>query len=822
MKRYFLSAFSAVCLILAGSLSFTGCNQEVDLDTNQYKETVALNAYGPLPVLRGGTLRFVGSNLDQIASIELPGASPITSIEVIQSGIPSEIRVIVPHDNCEEGVVVLVAKDGTRIEAKTHISYIVGLHPAHITIPASAKPGETIRISVPQDGDEYLDIVHMVEFAKGVQVGEEAFTAHTRYVIELAVPETAMTGKLNLYTADLTDPVVAETATNYQIITTDSVLEVETPAVTIVSSPRGEATEDGIVTVKQGETLRFTGTLFDLVESVKIGSLVITDLTKDSATSMSVVVPAEAGDETVYLVCSSGVEVPVATLETVAPSGVTASPIPVKAGKSLTLSGKDMDVVVSVEFPGGGKVSGDAITLSADKVVVNAVPSKATDDTPVKLYRANGKSVETDYQLVVPVVTGYDNSTVNAGAALTILGTDLDLVKTVQFGDGSDEVSVSGSEDKIEIAAVPMNAKSGKPVLKLENGVVVEGTELKVNEALFCYVTEMPVFDEDNTPKAGSTLIVPVANGDKLTGVQINGTDCQYILTSDSQLIIGIPEEAAASSKLTLISSNGEVTYDITVIPATEVTLTLWSGLIDLAWSEPNAIYLTADAFADVPAGARMTLYFTLNPAHWTQIWFEAGDNNHLVFTDTTDGALAFDRNLVPTDVFGWDGTNVRNLEATVILTQEVLDLIREKNVFNIRGGNGGGVFLTKLTVSWTRVFEKDLADYVQNMNGTPITYPYKMTWGDDGRFKLSRDLLLNEIGVKKGSIFRVYKTAGSTGQVQINNSSWSAIDYLKDWNGDVELMEKEFDDAMMEAVNNGGLVIQGGLPGITKIAILP
>ena len=34
--------------------------------------------------------------------------------------------------------------------------------------------------------------------------------------------------------------------------------------------------------------------------------------------------------------------------------------------------------------------------------------------------------------------------------------------------------------------------------------------------------------------------------------------------------------------------------------------------------------------------------------------------------------------------------------------------------------------------------------------------------------------------------------------------------------------MEKEFDDAMMEAVNNGGLVIQGGLPGITKIAILP
>lgn len=819
MKRYFLSAFSAVCLILAGSLSFTGCNQELDLDTNQYKETVALNAYGPLPVLRGGTLRFLGSNLEQIASIELPGASPITSIEVVKSGIPSEIRITVPHDDCQEGAVFLVAKDGTRIEAKTHIKYLEGLNPAHITIPASARPGETIRITVPESGDEYLDMVHMVEFSKGVQVGEKAFTAHTRYVIELAVPENAQTGKLNLYTADITDPAIAETVTNYQIISTETVLEIETPAATKVSSPRGETTTGGFVTIKQGEALHFTGSLFDLVESVKIGSLVITDLARVSASEFTVTVPAEAGDETVYLVCTSGVEVPVATLETVTPSDIAASPSPVKAGKALTLSGKDMDIVVSVEFPGSGKVSGDAITVSEDKVVVNAVPFKATDGAPVKLHMANGKSVETAYQLVVPTVTGYDNASVNAGAPLTILGTDLDLVKTVQFGDGSDEVAVSGTEEKIDIAAVPMNAKSGKPVLKLENGVTIEGTELKINEALFCYITEMPVFDEENTPKAGSTLVVPVANGDKLTGVQINGTDCQYILTTDGQLIVGIPEDASASSELTLVSSNGSVSYDIAVIPATEVTKTLWSGLINLGWSEPNAIYLTAEAFEELPVGARMTLSYTLNPAQWAQIWFEAGDDVHLVFTDTTDDALAFDRSLVPTNVYGWDANNVRNLESTVVLTQEVLDLIREKNRFNIRGG---GAILTKLTVSWTRVLEKDIADFVTNMNGTPITYPYKLTWGDDGRFKLPKDLLLNEIGVKKGSVLRVYKAAGNTGQVQINNNSWSALYYLKDWAGDVELMEQEFDDAMMEAVNNGGLVIQGGLPGITKIAILP
>ena len=115
-----------------------------------------------------------------------------------------------------------------------------------------------------------------------------------------------------------------------------------------------------------------------------------------------------------------------------------------------------------------------------------------------------------------------------------------------------------------------------------------------------------------------------------------------------------------------------------------------------------------------------------------------------------------------------------------------------------------------------------DLSQYVSNHSGTPVSYPYTFTWDDNGRFNLPSDLLLNEFKVKSGSIFRVTKTAGNTGQVQINDTSWTAIDYLADWAGDVEVMEKVFDDDMMNAVNNGGLIIQGDLKGITKIEIVP
>ncbi|MBR1490946.1 MAG: hypothetical protein IJ611_09575 [Bacteroidales bacterium] len=812
MKRNKFSTVWAACLLLAGSLSITGCNNEADLDTNQYQETVALNAYGPLPVLRGGTLRFLGSNLDQIASIELPGAAPITSIEVVKGGIPSEIRITVPHDDCQKGAVVLVAKDGTRIEAKTHITYLEGLDPAHITIPASARPGETIRITVPESGDEYLDMVHMVEFAKGVQVSEKAFTAHSRYVIELAVPENAQTGKLNLYTADITDPEIAETVTNYQIITTETVLEIETPTATKVSSPRGDATADGVVTVKQGETLQFTGSLFNLVESVKIGSLVISDLDRESASAMSLVVPAEAADETVYLVCTSGIEVPVATLLTVAPSEVTASPEPVKAGQALTLSGKDMDVVVSVEFPNGGTLSGDAIAVFADKVVVNAVPSKATDGAPVKLHMANGKSVEAVYRLVVPVITAYSVNPVSAGSPIEITGTDLDLVAGVAFGAG--EVALaSGDVTATAIqTVVPMEATSGKPAFKLANGTQVEGPELKIEEAVFCYITELP--DEENKPDAGSIVCVPVKNGDKLVQVTVDGTPVNFVFDEkNSTLTFGIPIATGSTGKVKLISSNGEVEYNLPVKPATEVEKVVFVGPVSIDWSS-NRIYVEDAAMEGVPETAVMHMEFTQHEA-WGQVQINYADWSQIPFEGTENGYLK-------TGTFNDKSVT----EIDLPLTPEILANIKEKSASRGEGHSiiiqGSNWTINKISFKWENSLEKDVAGFVTNMNGSPITYPYALTWGDNGRFRLSKDLLLNEFKVKKGSKLRVYKAAGNTGQVQINNSSWTALYYLKDWAGDVEMMEQEFDDVLMEAVMNGGLVIQGGLPGITKIAILP
>ena len=118
----------------------------------------------------------------------------------------------------------------------------------------------------------------------------------------------------------------------------------------------------------------------------------------------------------------------------------------------------------------------------------------------------------------------------------------------------------------------------------MPNGTSVEGPELNINEAVFCYFTELPA--EDAELKAGDSFTLPVANGDKLTSVEINGEKCQYVLTNNNQLIVGIPTTAKKGSKVRLVSSNGEITYTFDFIPNTEVTTVLWTGAVDLgSWS---------------------------------------------------------------------------------------------------------------------------------------------------------------------------------------------------------------------------------------------
>ncbi len=566
--KNFKNIFALAVIALAG-LSLTGCSND-DLDTNQYQGGVSLNVYGPSPVMRGGQLRFLGSNLDQIREVILPEKISITNIDVVQSGVPSEIRVTVPKDGPLPGKVILVTNTDQRIETVTDLNYIEGIEITNMT--AAAMPGDVIKI----EGD-YLNLIYSLAFADNVVVSSNDFVSWGRYAIEVRVPEEAKTGKLELYTADLT--TIDKSKVEYQIVETEKALEIGVPTISKLKG-RNEVDALGNITAKAGETITVTGSYFNVVADITIQGVSAADVQiANDGTGIMFTLPAEAPSGDIVLVCKSGIEVPVGTLTTVKPTECSAGQEPVKAGQVLTITGKDMDLVTGVIFSNVADPVTE-IQVTADYVVVT-IPETAQES--MSLQMANGETVDVPFTLVKPTVTGYDNTTVSAGGALTIQGTDLDLVKKVQFGE-SDVVEVEGTPSSITLT-VPMNAASGVPTLTLANGTTVANVpEISIQEAVFCYFTELP--GEDAELKAGDSFVLPVANGDKLTGVEINGEACQYVLSGGNQLIVGIPGNAKKGSKVRLISSNGEITYTIDFIPNTEVTTVLWTGAVDLgSWS---------------------------------------------------------------------------------------------------------------------------------------------------------------------------------------------------------------------------------------------
>ena len=795
--------FTLLVMALMG-LSLAACSND-DLDTNQYQGGVSLNAFGPSPVMRGGQLRFIGSNLDQIREVRIPGVDAITTIEVVKAGVPSEIRVTVPHDGPEVGNVVLVANNDQEITTKSTLTYTEGIVIKSIT--PSAMPGDVIEIKGDEDG--YLNLIHSMAFADNVVVSEKDFLQHDRYTIKVKVPEDAKTGKLQFYTADLTVGDAAKL--DYQIVLSDDRLIVGTPTVAKVKG-RNEVDAEGTITAKAGETVTVTGDYMQLIKAVKVGGVEITEFTiAEDGKSLSFVLPAEAPDGAIDLVCKSDVEVPAAMVETVKPSDCVAAPAPVKAGAALTISGKDMDLVTAVEFDNADALSGEAISVAADKVVVTAVPETATEGK-LRLVMANGQKVEVDFTLVKPTATGYNANPASAGSTIQIIGTDLDLVKSVDFGGAEatvekDAVSADGTTLNVK---VPMAAASGAPVLKLANGVTINAPTLTINEAVFCYVTELP--GEDAELHAGQTFVLPIANGDKLTGVEIAGKACQFIVSGNT-LTVGAPDNAKKGTSVRLISSDGEITYKIDFIPNTEITTVIWTGAHSSGeWANGfTALSWGGYDWSQVTPGTELVVTFGVDPAiGYCQMRFACGDGwGALPGTKELDGSDKDGNIKMPNDA----------KEYRLVLTQAMIDKLSDNNQGLVICG--AGFILTKVALVEHISLEVDIAGQVKTNSGKDITYPFSFQWGADGQINLTKDFLLG-LGVKKGSKLIIYKDPTAKGQVQINNSAWSAIYTIADWNPSLEVLEQEFDDAMMAGLNGGGFWIQGDLGGVKKICILP
>lgn len=569
MKTNKLSVLFLAGALLMTGVSFTSCLKGDDVDTNQYTGGISLNVFGPSPVARGGELRFLGSGMDQVTAVWIPGSGDVTDIRVISD---TEIRITVPQD-AEPGQLVLRTPQGD-ITTQTELTFTEPISIDELS-PLSVLPGDELTIK----GD-YLNLINEVIFADNVTVSAEDFVAHDRKTIRLTVPQEAQSGQV----------ILSDGAELPNLIYSEEELTVVLPAVETVAE---------LQHAKPGDRISVDGSHLDLVKEVLMPDGTAVEFALEGDHTLSFVLPANASDGEIVMVPASEVKVVIAHLTMAVPSKVVASPASgIRGGDEILLTGSSLDLVVDFSFPGvDEKVLPAAQSENELRVVV---PEKAQSGQLV-LNTGSGKQVSVAIETLKPQVDSYLPAEVPAGEALLIKGQNLDLVASVTFAGGQTVEVTAPAADELQVS-VPMEAESGNVTLNMHNGEMVEGLWLNVSKPQCCYVMELP-----EKVEAGALLELEVANGDKLQHVTVNGTQVQFILR-DSKLLVSLPADVIGAAVIELVSSNGTISYTIQVEGA--MGMCIFEGpLVIGAWE--RSAQIPAGQFADAQVGQVITVVVT-------------------------------------------------------------------------------------------------------------------------------------------------------------------------------------------------------------------
>lgn len=496
--------------IINGSL-FMGCDKS---DTDN---TIILDSFGPSPALRGGDLRFIGNNLNEVKAVVFTGLTPGSTVEVTDITIVNihEIKVAIPQD-AGPGIVTLktAQKDITTI---TPLTFSEPIEISKIT-PTSIKAGETLTI----EGD-YLNLILEVIFFDNVVVEADDFLpGQSRKKLQVVVPAEAQTGKIILSNGE---EIPIE-------VYSESEINVVLPSITAFSPE----------IIKPGKEIKISGKDLELTKSIMFsGDKEVDDFAiNDDFTEITLVTPEDIQDGTFKLIAKSTVEIEsTKPLATVMPSELAVAPKIVKNGDDLIITGKDLDLVSIIKF---NEIEAE-ITAKSETEITVTVP-EAANSAFATLETLSTKEVNTpEFSYIEPKITSFATTTLMAGTDLTVYGEDLDLIRQVVFPSAVKVVDVDPLSPTSFVVTVPSDATSGNVIF-----ITVNETEVTPDFTLTITPADIPVITKSpSSIKPGELLVI---EGTKLNLVEsvvfeneIKATE--FGTRSANLLEVVIPDNAA-------------------------------------------------------------------------------------------------------------------------------------------------------------------------------------------------------------------------------------------------------------------------------------
>lgn len=444
----------------------------------------------------------------------------------------------------------------------------------------------------------------------------------------------------------------------------------------------------------------------------------------------------------------------------------------IKAGETEVLRGTSLDQIASIELNGATVEAADFKSQTASEITF-VISSKVADGEITAVTKSGIRIPFGEITTVVPSQLVATPSPIKNGEEITISGKDMDLITGIAFPNAK-ESKLNKVETTKVTSTVPEDAQEGDITLSLDNG---------------------------KTVTVAYTLVKPTV------------TACA-------------PAAITAGEKTIIKGTDLDLVKSVTFPGDVEQTVEKFAA------QNANAIAVT------VPAACAGT-GFKLNLKNGTTINIDG----QLSIKAATDPAIA---SVTPGEAIAGStititGKNFQNIQNLYIGSYKVNRYTSRTNteiVCQVPANAEVGTYKivmedpdgNKIEGPEFKVVpaEKDIATITTNMDNSAIKYPYNFTWDDTGRFRIMKADLI-KLGVKVGSKMLFYKEAGATGQIQINNANWGAIDSPADWDGNKDCIVKVFDAAMMEAVNSisdgwsdTAFILQGDLKNVTKIAILP
>lgn len=312
----------------------------------------------------GATLTITGTNLDLVKTIRFGGDKEVETFNL--SGTTS-IGVTVPAD-AQDGPVVLIAKSAAENASATPLTMLMP------TI-ASISPNPVRNQATLTVNGTDLDLVTGITFeGSGVIAIDSAWvTSKSATKIDVIVPITAKEGAVAFTTAAAKDALSGE-------------LKLVKPVVTGYASAQ----------VAAGGNVTFQGTNFDLVTAVNFvgdkdnaGDDLTVEVTPDSATSLTVAIPAlaQAGDVTLTMVNGDNIECPPLTIDAPAFAFIPVLPSDeIKAGEIFAVEIINADKLTEVQVNGTKTQH-----ILQESLLHIFVPSSAAGATEFKLVSSNGE-----------------------------------------------------------------------------------------------------------------------------------------------------------------------------------------------------------------------------------------------------------------------------------------------------------------------------------------------------------------------------------------------------------------------------------------------